>query len=74
MLLATFMGIVGIFYAGILLTVKLTSLRSFGKPYLYPLVPFDKKFLINSIIKRDKYKENTRMPILTDKNYKRSNL
>lgn len=74
MLLATLMGIVGIFFAGILLTVKLTSLRSFGKPYLYPLIPLDKKFLFNSLIKRKKDKENMRMPILTDKNYKRSDL
>ena len=71
MLLATFMGIVGIFFAGILLTVKLTSLRSFGKPYLYPFIPLNKKFLINSIFKR---KNKFRMPILTDKNYTRSKL
>ncbi len=72
MILATLMGIVGIFFAGILLTVKLTSLNSFGKPYLYPLIPLDKKFLFNSIIKRKKDKDNMRMNILTNKNYKRS--
>lgn len=72
MILATLMGIVGIFFAGILLTVKLTSLSSFGKPYLYPFIPLDKKFLLNSLIKRKSEKDDTRMPILTDKNYKRS--
>ena len=72
MILATLMGIVGIFFAVILLTVKLTSLSSFGKPYLYPLIPLNKRFLVNSIIKKEKKNDNTRMPILTDKNFKRS--
>ena len=72
MVLATLMGIVGIFFAGILLTVRLSSLRSFGKPYLYPFIPLDKKFLFNSIIKRKEDKDNSRMPILTDSNYTRS--
>ena len=72
MLFATTLGIVGIFFAGILLIVKLASLNPFGKPYLYPLIPLNKHFLLNSIIKRNKKNDNLRMPILTDSNCKRS--
>lgn len=72
MLFATTLGIVGIFFAGILLTVKLTSLNPFGKPYLYPLIPLNKHFLLNGIIKRNKKNDNLRMPILTNTNYTRS--
>ena len=74
MLFATTAGMIGIFLAGILLTTSLTSKSSFGKPYLYPLIPLNKKFLKNVLFKSKIEKDNTRMPILTDKNYTRSNL
>ena len=51
MIFATTCGIVGIFLAGILLISNLCSFTSFGKPYLYPLIPLDKKFLFGSLFK-----------------------
>lgn len=74
MLFATSAGLVGIFLAGTLLIANLTSLTSFNKPYLYPLIPLNKKFLKGSIFKTKLEKDNTRMPILTKKNYVRSKL
>ena len=74
MFFATTTGIIGIFLASILLITSLTSKVSFGKPYLYPLVPLNKKFLKNVLFKEKIEKDNKRMPILTNKNYTRSKL
>lgn len=74
MLFATTTGMIGIFLAGILLTSSLTSKTSLGKPYLYPLIPLNKKFLKNVLFKEKIEKDNKRMPILTNKNYTRSRL
>ena len=71
---ASIAGIIGIFFASFLLIGHLSSLKSGEKPYLYPLAPFNKRFLKEVIIKKNIKKENKRMPVLTDKNYTRSNL
>ena len=74
MLGATLAGIIGVFLAGFLLIINLSSLSSIKKPYLYPLIPLNKKFLLKSIGKSSIKKSNKRMPILTNKNYTRSKL
>ena len=92
MLFAALSGIVGIFFASIILITLPTnattteliiapfplnarlSLKSLSKPYLYPLIPLNKKFLKQVLVKNSIYKENKRMPILTNNNYTRSNL
>ena len=74
MLFATTGGMIGIFLAGILLITNISSLSSIGKPYLYPLIPLNKKFLKGALFKTNIEKDNKRMPILTDKNYTRSKL
>ena len=74
MLFASIAGIIGIFFASLILIAHLSSLKTGTKPYLYPLIPLNKKFLKEVLIKKSIYKENKRMPILTDKNYTRSNL
>ena len=74
MLFATTTGMIGIFLASILLLTTLTSKFSFGKPFLYPLIPLNKKFLKNAIFKEKIENDNKRMPILTNKNYTRSKL
>lgn len=74
MLFATTTGMIGIFLAGILLITELSSKSSFGKPYLYPLIPLNKRFLKDAILKTKIQKNNKRMSILTNKNYTRSKL
>ncbi len=74
MIFASFAGIIGIFFAIIILIVHLSSLKTFSKPYLYPLIPLNKRFLKEVIIKNSITKENKRMPILTNTNYTRSKL
>lgn len=72
MLFATCFGIPGIFFALFLLLIDLSSLDSFGKPYLYPFAPFNKHFAKESLLKDGIKKEKFRMPILTNKNKIRS--
>ena len=48
---ATTLGIVGIVLITIIFLIKITSLDSFGMPYLTPYTPTDKNGLKNSIIK-----------------------
>lgn len=72
MLLATCFGIIGIFFAIFILLIDICSINSFGKPYLYPFTPFNKRFAEEAIIKKGIKKETKRMPLLTNKNYTRS--
>ncbi len=51
MLGANFLGIFGVLVIFLLFITKLTSLESFGLPYLYPLAPTSITGLKNSIIK-----------------------
>ena len=74
MLFASIAGIIGIFFASIILITHLSSLKTVAKPYLYPLSPFDKNFFKEVIIKKSIKHENKRMKVLTNKNYTRSNL
>lgn len=74
MLFASLAGIIGIFFASFVLIGHLSSLKTGAKPYLYPLVPLNKNFLKEAIIKKSIFQEKGRMPILTNKNYTRSNL
>lgn len=74
MLFAGIAGIIGIFFASLILIAHLSSLKTGNKPFLYPLVPLNKEFLKEVIVKKSIYKESKRMPILTNKNYTRSNL
>ena len=47
----TFLGIVGIIIVFIGFLIKITSIKSFGKPYLLPYAPTDEIGLKNGIIK-----------------------
>lgn len=49
---ASAFGIVGMFICGLLLSIHLCSLKSFGKPYLMPLAPIDKKELDDAVIRK----------------------
>ena len=45
------LGIWGYVGTIILSLIFLATMKSFGKPYLYPLVPFDFKALIRTVIR-----------------------
>ena len=73
MIFSTIFGIPGITFCGFLFIIIMSDLKSFGKPYLYPFAPFNKNLASKTIFKKDIKKENKRNPLLTDKNYTRSN-
>ena len=70
MILATMFGVWGILIGTIILFIRLYSLKSLGKPYLYPFLPFNKLEQKDAIIKVNNRGEKYRNPLLT-KNRKR---
>lgn len=72
MIFATGAGIPGITFCGFLFIIIMASMKSFGKPYLWPFAPFNFNFARKSIFKKDLKKDILRNPLLTDNNYKRS--
>lgn len=76
MLWASFLGIVGVIICFMFFVVKLSSIKTFGKPYLMPFAPTDFPGLKNSIIKyplkslkkRPSYLSNNTIRQRNDKN------
>ena len=66
LLLATFLGVYGIYLGAIYLLYKLITLTSFDKPYLAPFSPFIKKEMNDAIYKKDNKGEKSRNPLLTN--------
>lgn len=64
-LLAGFFGIFGIVCGIIFLLWYLITLESFGMPYLYPLIPFDKSGMGDLFIRRRYSKLKSRMKFLS---------
>jgi len=67
---ASFMGIIGIIAIFIYMITKLSSLYSFGKPYLIPFSPIDFTGLKNSIIKFPTKKLNKRESYISNNKIK----
>lgn len=67
---ATLLGIVGVVVAFIYFIIKLSNLKSFGKPYLMPYVPTMTAGLKNSIIKFPIKDQNKRAKYLSDNRIK----
>lgn len=63
---AAFLGIIGIIIVLILYLTKVTSTKSFGKPYLIPFSPVSMTGLKNSIIKSPLKKLNKRRSYLSN--------
>lgn len=68
MLLATFFGIYGMFLGCIFLLSKLSSLSSFGKPYLAPFAPIIPSEQKDALIRFKEKGTRFRNPLLTKKN------
>ena len=50
LIFASFLGIVGLVFASFLFIIIISSLKSFGKPYLYPVAPLGKIKIKDSFI------------------------
>ncbi len=72
MIFASLFGIPGIIFASFLFILILNDMKSFGKPYLYPLAPFNFNLFAKAIFKKNIKKETKRNPLLTDKNFERN--
>lgn len=66
LLLATVLGVYGIYLGAIYILYKLITLTSFDKPYLAPFSPFIKNEMNDAIYKRDNKGEKSRNPLLTN--------
>jgi len=65
---AAFYGILGLIFAGFYFLIRINNVYSFGKPYFYPLMPFDKTYLYKVLLKKPTKKDKERSSILTTKN------
>lgn len=54
LIFASLLGIVGIVFSMFLFLIITTSIKSFGKPYLYPIAPLGKSKIIDSFIVTNK--------------------
>ena len=72
MLFATILGLPGLYFCIFLFVIYLSSLKSFGKPYLYPFAPFNFQGIKDTLFKQNIKNINKRNPLLTDKNITRS--
>ena len=72
MIASTIIGLPGIAFCGFLFVITMSSLKSFGKPYLYPFAPFDLKLALKTIFKKEQKDNKRRIPYLTNTNIKRS--
>ena len=70
LLSASLLGLYGILFLSILFTLKLCSIESYNKPYMYPISPFDKSEIKDSFIRLNKKKLNIRNKILTKNKYR----
>ena len=65
---AAFYGILGLVFATFYFLIRINKIHSFGKPYFYPLVPFDKTYLFKTALKGPLRKDKKRSSILTKSN------
>lgn len=65
LILATFLGIYGVFLGIIYLIINLASITNYDFPYLYPFSPLEVEELNDAVLKYDKKGVKKRNPILT---------
>ncbi len=65
---ASFFGVLGLLFALFYFLIRINRLESFGKPYFYPLIPFDKTYFFKTVFKSPLKKDIKRSSILTHKN------
>ena len=55
-------------FGGLYFLIKINDVYSFGKPYFFPIVPFDKVYAFKSLLKGRTKDEKYRTSMLTHKN------
>ena len=71
LLLATVLGLYGIVLAIIYFLINITEITSIKNPYFYPIAPYDKNYLHESLFKVKISKDTKRSSLLARKNMKK---
>ena len=66
LLFAAILGLYGLVLVFILFLIHLCSIETFGKPFTYPLAPFDKTYFFKTLLRREKKKDTKRSKMLTN--------
>ncbi|UOQ50424.1 spore germination protein [Gracilibacillus caseinilyticus] len=74
MILAATLGLFGIFIGLLLLALHITSLRSFGVPYIAPFAPFIKKDQKDALVRESREELTTRPRLINQRNVKRQSI
>ena len=69
LLAAAFYGLYGIVLAFFYFLIHVTELKTMGKPYFYPIAPFDRIYIMKSLLKKNISKDTKRSSMLTQKNF-----
>ena len=64
MILAIFFGLYGLFLGIIIFLIHLSDIKVLGKPYTYPLSPFDKIYLFKTLFKGKTRKDDKKAKML----------
>lgn len=62
---AVMAGLYGLVIAFVLFLIHLCSIKTFGKPYTYPLAPFNRNYLFKTILNKQRKKNTKRSRMLT---------
>lgn len=69
LLLASLFGLLGVFFGFIYFLIKVTDVNTFGKPYFFPVTPYEKTYFFKTLLRRPTKEEKRRSKMLTNKNY-----
>lgn len=64
---ASLYGIIGIILALLYLLIKINDIYTFGKPYFFPIAPFEKVYFNRSVLKKKSKDSTKRSSFLTNK-------
>lgn len=68
LLLASFYGIYGVIVATFFFFIHICNLKTLGKPYFYPIAPYDKNYFKKLLTNSDATKDQKRSKLLASKN------
>lgn len=64
--LAAFFGMEGVIIGFFILLIRLATIKCFGRHYLAPFMPFNKREMKDTFLKEENKGEKYRNPLLTD--------
>lgn len=65
-ILAAFYGLLGIVFGMIYFLIRMSDTYTFGYPYFFPIIPFDKDYFYKTILKRSSKEDKKRSRLLSN--------